>query len=301
MRALALGLALAAGAWAGAPSAGSYGVLLLAHGGGAQWNAEAARIARSLSRQAPTELALGMADRDEIQAALERLAARRVSKVVAVPLFISSRSEVLDQTQYVLGLRAKPSETLKRAMAALPPEAMRAMHAMHGGKMPDLDARASTKLPVVMTKALDDDPVVADIELDRARALSKDPKRETVFLVAHGPVNDKENQDWLSTMRRVARIVKERGGFRDVQVATIRDDSPKPVKAAALRELRGRVRAAGKAGRAIVLPYLIARGGIEDHISAALAGLPFAWSGRTLAPDPRLARWASRQARAASK
>ena len=54
------------------------------------------------------------------QAEAAAAAARKVPGVVAVPLFVSSRSEVIDQTQYVLGLRDKPSETLKRAMAALP-------------------------------------------------------------------------------------------------------------------------------------------------------------------------------------
>lgn len=272
------------------------GVLLLAHGGGPEWNSEAARIAAALDKQAPTELALGMADAGEIQGALDRLAAKKVKRVVAVPLFISSRSEVLDQTQYVLGLRDKPSETLKRAMASLPPAAMLAMHAAHHGAMPSFDQRAKSAVPVVMTKALDDDPIVAAIALDRAKALSRDPRRETVFLVAHGPVDDKANEAWLATMRRVAESVEKNGRFEGVEVATIRDDSPGPVKQKAIDALRVRVAAASKTGRAVVIPYLIARGGIEDHIVEALQGLDYAWDAQTLAPDARLAQWAAKRA-----
>ncbi len=291
-------LALAAFAAAAAPStAAPQGVLLLAHGGGPEWNAEASRIAAALQTQGPTELALGMADADEIQAALDRLAAKKVARVVAVPLFISSRSEVLDQTQYVLGLREKPSETLIRAMASLPPAAMLAMHAMHHGSMPSFNARAKSPVPIVMTKALDDDPIVASIVLDRARALSQAPNKEIVFLVGHGPVDDKANGDWLSTMGRVAAFVKKRGGFAGVEVATIRDDSPESVKQKAVAGLRARVVKAAHGGRRpLVVPYLISRGGIESHIAEALHGLGYAWNGDTLAPDPRLAQWAAKRA-----
>jgi hypothetical protein len=90
--------------------------------------------------------------------------------------------------------------------------------------------------------------------------------------------------------------VKKRGGFSDVQVATIRDDSPRAVKQAAIDDLRARVEKASKSGRAVVVPYLVARGGIEEHITSALQGLDYAWDARTLAPDARLAQWAAKRA-----
>lgn len=297
MRAALLALAV----FAAASSASRPGVLLLAHGGSPEWNADVARIAAALDRRQPTELALGMADADAIQSALDRLGRRQVSRVVAVPLFIDSHSEVLDQTRYVLGLRDKPSETLIKAMDALPPEAMRVMHAMNHGAMPRFDQRAKTSLPVVMTSALDDDPLVEEIALDRARALSRAPARETVFLVAHGPVDERANGQWLGTIGRVAAAVKRGGRFKDAQAATIRDDSPPAVKQAAIADLRRRVAAASASGGAIVVPYLISRGGIEDHITSALSGLRYAWDGRTLSPDPRLTQWAQRRVAAARR
>ena len=44
-----------------------------------------------------------------------------------------------------------------------------------------------------MGGALDHDPVVAEILLSRARAISRDPRSEVVVVVAHGPTSDEEN------------------------------------------------------------------------------------------------------------
>lgn len=267
-----------------------FGIVLLAHGGNPAWNADAASIAAAAGKVAPTELALGMADPAAMQKAVDALAARKVKRIVAVPLFINSSSEVLEHTRYLLGLSEKPSEVFRDAMAAMP-------HAHHHGHGYS-EARVSSPVPLKMTAALDDDPVVAGILVERARKLSKDPKKETVFLVGHGPVDDKANERWLATMGRLAARVRARGGFLDVEVATIRDDSPKAVKQAAIEELRALIRIAAKSSRVIVVPHLIARGGIEAHVREAVEGLPVVWSGETLAPHPVLPRWVLKRAAA---
>lgn len=275
------------------------GILLLAHGGNPSWNAEARRICDSVSKEAPCELALGMADPGSIQKAVDALAARKVEKLVAVPLFVNSSSEVLEHTRFVMGLSEKPSEVFKNAMAAM--AAAMPPHAHHHGghSMAYSEERVKSPVPVKMTPALDDDELVAGILLSRARALSKEPKAETVVLVGHGPVDDAANERWLRTMKRLAGVLREKGGFLSVEAATIRDDSPKAVKSAAIAELRGMILAASKSSRVIVVPHLVSRGGIESHVREAVEGLPVAWSGETLAPHPDLAKWVLKRARAA--
>jgi len=273
---------------------GSYGILLLAHGGDPSWNREIMKIRSALEAETPAEAAFGMADAREIQAAVKRLEARRVSKIVAVPLFVNSRSEVMDQTRYVLGLSLKPSEILRDALSGLShqdacqPQACGAHH--HSFSL----ERVRSSLPLVLTPALDGHPLVAEILLERARALSREPGRETVILVGHGPVDEEANREWLTTMKSLAGVVRARGGFGAVLAATIRDDSPQEVKAAAAQALRRMVREG--VGRVLVVPHLIARGGIERHILAILEGLTYSWDGRTLCPHPNMALWAAQAA-----
>src|SRR5919106_5983834 len=82
------------------------GILLLAHGGRAEWNARVIELAAQVDRTRPTEVAFGMATRANIQAAIDRLVARGVTEIVAVPLFVSSWSSIITSTEYLLGLRA---------------------------------------------------------------------------------------------------------------------------------------------------------------------------------------------------
>ncbi|MBI5629681.1 MAG: hypothetical protein HY921_02220 [Elusimicrobia bacterium] len=267
-----------------------YGILLLAHGGSPSWNREVIKIQEELSMEVPTEAALGMAEVQSIQKAVDRLQSKGVSKIVAVPLFISSRSEVMEQTRYVLGFKARPSKVFVKAMASMPHS-----HG-HGG---DALARARIAVPVTLTPALDAHPMVGQIVLERARALSREPARETLILVGHGPVDEAANRSWLKSMRWLAAGVRRKGGFASAAAATIRDDSAVPIKAKAAAELRRLV--AEARGRALVIPYLVARGGIEDHITGILKGLDYSWSGDTLCPHPNIARWARETARGAAE
>jgi len=272
-----------------AGGAAAYGILLMAHGGDPAWDKEIGVIGKTLDAQAPTEVALGMADSESLQKAIDKLAARRVRKIVAVPLFINSSSEVMDQTRFVLGIGEKPSAVLKEALSHIPHSMMPpGHHHMYS------ETRVDTKLPLVMTNALDEHPAVLEVLLARAKALRKNPERETLVLVGHGPVDDKANADWLKTMEHLAGAVKTKLSFKDAKVATIRDDAPPWVKEQAIKDLRALVEAADMdGGKAVVVPYLIARGGIEDHITAALKGLDYAWDGKTLCPHPAIARWAA--------
>ncbi len=296
--ALLLWAALAAAAAPSPAPAPVDGVLLLAHGGEPEWDAEVAKLRAQVDAKVPTEVALGMADPATLQSALDALGRRGVTRVVAVPLFVHSRSEVLDQTRYVLGLTDAPSEVLRAAA-----EAMAKAHAGHAGMgamggmhhhMFSLD-RVKTGLPIVLTPALDSDPFVSGILLERARGLSRDPKTETVVLVAHGPVDDAALPAWRDALAAHAAAVKRGGGFRDVVCAVLRDDAPAPVRAASVAGLRALVQEGAARGRALVVPVLIARGGIEGKLAVDLKGLDYAWDGKTLMPHDGFDAWVLRR------
>jgi len=280
-----------------------YGILLLAHGGDASWNGEIAKLRAAVDKKVPTETALGMADIESLQAAVNRLEKRGVARVVAVPLFVQTRSEVLDQTRYALGLADKPSAALKAAY-----ERMASAHAGHAGhgapaahhghSMEFSTKQVKARGPIMMTPALDDSPLVADILVKRAKALSKNAARETVILVAHGPVDEDAMAAWQASLADLAASVKTKGGFRQAIPAMLRDDAEPKIRAAAVQHLRQLVLGASTDGGAIVVPVLIARGGIEKKIVKDLAGLKYAWDGKTLMPNAGFDAWVLERARA---
>ena len=165
------------------------GILLLAHGGSESWNNNVLAIARDIAPSQPIEVAFGMATRANIQAAADRLAAKGATEIVAVPLFISSHSSVIRSTEYLLGLR--PDAPADLARFAKMSHGAGADHSAHGGA----PAEDGTKpivapLPVRMTAALNNHALLGAIVADRARSISTAPARESVILVAHGPVGE---------------------------------------------------------------------------------------------------------------
>ena len=156
---------------AGQQPAVKTGVLLLAHGGQPQWNAHVEDVARKVDARHPVEVAFGMATRANIQAAADKLVARGVTQIVAVPLFVSSHSSVITSTAYLLGLRADaPADLAKFAkMTHGSHGAPAGEHAHHAA---DPASPIVSTVPVRMTAALNRHPLVGAILADRARAIS---------------------------------------------------------------------------------------------------------------------------------
>jgi sirohydrochlorin ferrochelatase len=280
------------------------GVLLLAHGGKPAWNQAVLDLAGKVDRTFPTEVAFGMATRSAIQLAVDKLTARNVSEIVAVPLFVSSHSSVITSTEYLLGLRPEAPPELARFARMSHGGATDSGHAAHGRGETAIESGTTpvtSALPIVMTEALNQHPIVAEVVTSRATALSSDASRESIILVAHGPVTDRENEKWLADLASVAGRVSAATSFADVKYLTVRDDAPEPIRSRATAELREMVSGLTAAGRRVlIVPVLLSYGGIEDGIRKRLEGLQYTMSPQALMPDDRLETWVLNSARRAT-
>jgi hypothetical protein len=185
-----MGLGRSVLAQSAAPSSrpiSSEGILLMAHGGSKDWNEQVKNVASQVDEEMPTEVAFGMADRATLQEGIDSLTARGVKQIVAVPLFISSYSSVIECTKYLLGLRPTPPKeladfTMDDAMPGM------ASHPAAGAPPPKpsaLPTPVKSAIPIRMAPALDRHPVMAEILEDRVAAIAKDPARDVLVLVAH--------------------------------------------------------------------------------------------------------------------
>jgi sirohydrochlorin ferrochelatase len=275
----------------------------LAHGGSSHWNMHVAELAKAVDREMPIEVALGMASRPSMQAAVDRLMDRGVSSVVAIPLFVSSWSSVITATEYLLGQRpvAPPDLELFARMD----------HTAHGAsgeqrpspqgvETPDPSSPVTVTVPLRITAALNHHPLVGQILSDRAREISTAPADEAVILVAHGPVPDEDNRRWLDDMAVLAGQVKASASYANVHHLTVRDDAGPAMREAATRELRALVERETSSGRRVlVVPHLLSFGGIEQGIHNRLDGLSYTMARQALIPDIRIQEWVLEQARKA--
>ena len=275
-------------------AAQAQGILLLAHGGREDWNREVLELAAEVDEERPVEVAFGMANKRAIQDAVNRLAEREVTGIVAVPLFISSHSSVIRATEYLLGKRedAPPQMEAFARMSARRAEA-------DGGTDPDFDwtTPIETSLSVELTGALDAHTTVAEILISRALEVSEAPADEVVVVVAHGPSSEEDNDLWLKNMSVLVERMRDAASFSRIDHLTVRDDAPDDVQAKATQELRDVVERGAQEGKSVlIVPLLLSYGGIEKGVRERMEGLDYRMASQGLLPDDRLATWVLAQA-----
>lgn len=275
------------------------GILLLAHGGKQNWNEEVTKVASAVDKKVMTEVAFGMASKRTIQEAIDKLVARGVDKIIAVPLFVSSNSSVITSTEYLLGLRDEAPRDL--AIFAKMDHGDGGGHQGHQSSDKTFDPVTPIKIPVPiqMAPGLNDHPIAAEILLSRAVSISEQPEKEVVVVVAHGPVSDETNRKWLADMGSLVKLMSAKSGFKRIEYLTVRDDGPEPIRSQATAELRAVVeRAAAEKSKVLIVPLLVSYGGIEEGIKKRLEGLTYTMSPQALLPDERLTDWVLLSAKA---
>jgi sirohydrochlorin cobaltochelatase len=261
-----------------------FGVLVMAHGGSDSWDRAVETMLAPLRADHQMEIAFGMADAASLQESVRKLEAHGVRRIAVVRLFISGES-FFERTEQILGLRP-----------GAPPRPAADEHAAHGAPgghsmaLWRLDTNAAFALS---TEGLADAPEMAAVLIERARTLSRDPERESVLIIAHGPQNDDEDRRWLTQIGLRADAVRQAAPFKNVHVETLREDWPEK-RAASEARIRAYVEQASQdGGRAIVIPYRVEGFGPYAEV---LQGLSYVSDGRALLPSAEVEHWVRRQA-----
>ena len=275
-----------------AQSATRTGTIIIAHGGDSTWNAGVRDVASAVRTGGPVEVSFLMgegAKTARFQDAVAKLERQGVAEIVVVPLLVSSHSGHYEQIRWLVGEQVTLSESMT--------------HHLH---MAGID-RAATKLPVRLTRALDDAPEMARVLLERARTLATsagtEPSKRAVLIVGHGPNSAEDYAGWMQSLRPVADSVRAWGGFRDVRVELVRDDAPAAVRAEAVLRVRELIdlQHLVTGQPVLVVPVLVSKGSVSrDKVPADIKGTPSVYSGLPLLPHLEMARWVESRVREAS-
>ncbi len=276
------------------------GVLVMAHGGSEQWNEYVEEAAQPLKDHYEVEFAWGMANPVTLQQGVNALEERGVSEIIAVPLFISSYSPIIRQTEYLFGKRDSLADRPMPLMhhtdhyIKMFDVEVDSSHFRHGMLFPPNLQPISKEASIELTEALDAHDIVAEILRERILTMSEAPSEETVIIAAHGPNSEEDNAKWIRTMEELIQKIQhkqaqtEREQFKQVFGVTVRDDAPEPIFNQAKAQLRTLVRQSGLNGEVIVVPLFLSSGGREHAVAERLEGLDFKWNGETLLPHPLL-------------
>jgi sirohydrochlorin ferrochelatase len=304
----------------------SLGVVFLAHGSDYHWNETMKRAIAPLNAEYRIDYAFCMADQPLVERAVKRLEDAGARQIVIVRVFGLS-SSFASTVERMAGIDAEkalsgaggaepgpsaaayghdhmghgghgghgaPASAPADPHAAMGHGDMHGMHGMHGMAMgPSPRIRSSALLTTV--GGLEAHPLFAKALLERARALSKQPSKETVILVAHGAGDETQNDHWLDLLGSLAASMKAQGGsdFKDIRVGTWREDWPELSKPW-VAKIRAMVQEASQdGGKAIVIP---ARTNDQGQEKELLSGLTFEL-GTGFAPHPLFAEWVDGQIR----
>jgi sirohydrochlorin ferrochelatase len=218
------------------------------------------------------------------QDAVARLERAGADRVVVVPMLVSSTSGHYDQVRWLAG----EDVMLDQAMTH---------HLAMGGL-----TRATTRLPIALTPAVDDAPELARVLADRALAMERAPRGKALMIVGHGPETAEAYAAWMEKLRPVADSVRAMTGFRDVKVDLVRDDAPAPVRAEAVRRIRELIelQAMATGHDVVVIPVLVSRGNVSrDKVPRDIAGTPSRYVGEPLLPHDAMVRLVERRVREA--
>ena len=255
------------------------GTIVIAHGGGPEWNAEVERVVAQVQTGGPVGVSYLMgpgARTARFQDVAQKLLSAGAEGIVIVPLLVSSHSGHYEQIRYLAGATDSLDETM--------------MHHLH---MAGLE-RLQVNVPVHVARAIDDAPDVARVLAERALNLADAPSEQALFIVGHGPNSAEDYAAWMQNLRVVADSVAAHTPFRDVRIGLVRDDAPAAVRAEAVLRAREIItlQNAMTGREVVVVPVLISKGQVSrEKIPADLAGLPIRYDGEPLLPHTGMARW----------
>lgn len=261
-----------------------YGVLVMAHGGSAEWNAAVERSVAAMKKEFPVQVAFGMADAGSLERAVRQLEQAGVRHVGVVRLFISGESWY-ERTQQILGNQAGA------------PDKATAMRDQTGHAMPGMAMgfwRIDTDLEFHLSaQGLADAEEMDEVVLNRIRALSDQPSREVAVVLAHGPGDDAENRRWINKISARTELARQRLGLTDIRVFTLREDW-QDKREDAERQIRDYIRQASAQGNTVlVVPYRVMGFGPYHEV---LAGLDYRADETGLVPHANVGQWLTNQA-----
>jgi sirohydrochlorin ferrochelatase len=247
---------------------GTIGVLALGHGYKPSGNEAFKNAFAPTADKYPTAVGFGMAmmSSDHIQAAVDELTAAGADTVLVMPVTTLKSGGLIGQWRYIFDLQDDaPWMSV---------------------------ARVQTEARIVLGPTPTTDPLISAILLDYATELSRDPAREVVALIAHGPDEVDANALELAILEQHAEVIREGRAFADVRGFTLQDDAPSAVREANINRIRQWVQTAvDKGQRVIVLTTLPVKGSVQQKIRRDLEGLDYDLSEKGIVENARFSEW----------
>lgn len=198
-----------------------------------------------------------------IQDGIDELEKQGVTKLLVLPLFVSSGSTHVEEISQAFGF---------------PPLAG------FRGDLSEFRVQAN----VTYGYPIDDDPELVELLLENVSELSCGLDKAALLLIGHGSKVPFFYERWRKGLFSLAERLRTLGGFAYADFATLLPDEAS-IKLAEIKRVR-------PDDAVIVVPVFLSEGYFTKHvIPSRLKGLHYGYNGRAMLPHPAVERWLTRQ------
>jgi hypothetical protein len=122
--------------------------------------------------------------------------------------------------------------------------------------------------------------------------VSRNPARESLIIVGHGPEDKVDNDPDLKILQAHVDRIEAKKEFAEVRIINLQDDAIRPVRESNVRTLRRWVETAGRQGNDVIVVAIAAASfGVQNHIKTDLRGLKYTFAEKGLAENPKFVQW----------
>ncbi|MEA1895848.1 MAG: CbiX/SirB N-terminal domain-containing protein [Euryarchaeota archaeon] len=304
-----------AGAYEDGGAAEKIGVLVIAHGSSSEsWCDPVRNATDKMDLPYPVELGfLEFVPNETINIAVDKLDDAGVTKIIAVPFFVSSHSSHIQEIEYVLGLRdALPLTTehvvvdgveMNRTVVSMSGQYAISRVTLETNTNEHLQATGhleedplvsvETDSEIVLTAAMDDHWLMAGIVADRTADLCMDAECETLVLVAHGTDEEDNFAGWVNNTSSLADQARLKLAYwRDPEVELGGTKTAFIHHNETLHPEFTLIPIVENATDPVVVPLMVSEGYFTGKmIPGLLENLTCAYDGSALTPHPNVAEW----------
>jgi hypothetical protein len=249
---------------------GDVGVLILSHGVGENSDRAMKKAFEPLATKKPTAIGFGMSmmSSAHLQAAVDDLVARGAKKIVLVDEGTATEYNSLSRHwKYIFGMYPEASYL-------------------------DVPKVRAPGVQFLWAGHFNDSPLITEMIYENARSVSRNPARETLILVGHGPEDTADNGPDLKILQAHVDRIAAKKEFADVKIINLQDDAIKPIRESNVRTLRKWVEQAGRQGNeVIVVAVAAASWGVQNQIKQDLRGLKYTFAEQGLSENPKFVQW----------
>ena len=245
----------------------NYGVLIMAHGYGPGGDLDLFNSVQDVGLDYQTTLSMGMSmmTSSHVICSVNEMTHNNVEKIFVVPVSSTAHNTLVRQWNYIFNLEDQFAYS-------------------------EVDRISNER--IVMLEPINDDIYAKKIILEYTNEISSDPANEVLIIIAHGPIDETDNEIELRLMNNIGAYIKKHTSIQTVESFTLQDDAPKNIRDRNLNNIRAFMYDAKKEGKRILMVSNLMSGkGIQKKIEEDFKGIDYTFNPKGLLTHPYYIDW----------